>query len=47
MQSRTVVFVLAVIALGVGSQTASAQQTESRIVGTITDPNGASCPGSP
>ena len=45
MQSRIVVFVLAVIALGVGSQTASAQQTESRIVGTVTDPNGGILPG--
>ena len=36
---------LAVIASGLGSQTASAQQTESRIVGTITDPNGGSLPG--
>ncbi len=45
MQSRIVVFVLAVIALGLGSQTASAQQTESRIVGTIADPNGGILPG--
>jgi len=46
VQSRTVVFVLAVVALLIGSShSASAQQTESRIIGTITDPNGGSLPG--
>jgi hypothetical protein len=42
---RIVAFALAAIALAPGSHTVSAQQTESRIVGTITDPNGSSLPG--
>jgi hypothetical protein len=45
VQSRNVAFVLAVVALLLGSHTASAQQTESRIVGTIIDPNGGILPG--
>jgi hypothetical protein len=40
-----VVFALAVLALVAGGRAAAAQQTESRIVGTITDPNGGSLPG--
>ena len=45
MPRRIVAFALAAIALAPGSHTVSAQQTESRIVGTITDPNGSSLPG--
>ena len=45
MQSRTVLIVLALIAFVTAGQPASAQQTESRIYGTITDPNGGSLPG--
>jgi hypothetical protein len=42
---RIVVIALAAIALVLGSHTVTAQQTESRIVGTITDPNGSALPG--
>jgi Carboxypeptidase regulatory-like domain len=40
-----VVFALTAIALIAGGRAAAAQQTESRILGTITDPNGGSLPG--
>ena len=45
MQSRIVVFAVAAFALIMGSVGASAQQLESRLIGTITDPNGSSLPG--
>ena len=45
MHRSIVVFALTAIALVAGARAAAAQQTESRIVGTITDPNGGSLPG--